>query len=162
MQDWEIARPLGECSATGRQIAPGEEYYAALVETPEGFRRMDYCADYWEKNQPGVYCYWKSRYPQEGGKKRVFIDDEMLMGFFDRLEGENEPGKLNFRFVLAMVLMRKKKLKYDSSRSESDDEIWRLRVTGADRFVDVLNPHLGEEQIEELTSQIGEILQADP
>ena len=85
----------------------------------------------------------------------------MLMAFFERLEQENEQEKLNFRFVIMLVLMRKRRLKYDSSRHQNGQEIWKLRAVGADQFVDVVNPQLNEEQIEQLSSQIGEILQVD-
>jgi len=59
-------------------------------------------------------------------------------------------------------LMRKRRLKYDSSKVEDDKEIWRLRIVGSDKeFVEVINPNLDEEQIGQLSSQIGEILRVD-
>jgi len=109
-----------------------------------------------------VFCYWKTKLPHPDQKKQIFIDDEMLMAFFERLGRETEQEKINFRFVLALVLMRKRRLKYDSSKIEADKEIWRLRIAGGDKeFVDVINPHLDEAQIEQLSSQIGQILQVD-
>ncbi len=57
--------------------------------------------------------------------------------------------------------MRKKRLKYDTTRTEKDKEIWQLRVAGEKRTVEVVNPRLSEEQIEQLSSQIGEILQVE-
>ena len=64
--------------------------------------------------------------------------------------------------MLALVLMRKRRLKYESSKIEDGKEIWRLKITGGDKeFVELVNPHLAEEQIEELSSQIGQILQVD-
>jgi len=57
--------------------------------------------------------------------------------------------------------MRKRLLKYDSSRTEDDKEIWRLRIVGDKEFVEVVNPHLDEGQIEQLSSQLSEILQVD-
>jgi hypothetical protein len=86
----------------------------------------------------------------------------MLMAFFDRLAQETEQEKVNFRFVLALILMRKRRLKYDSSRTDSGNEVWRLRVVGGDgEFVDVINPHLDEGQVDELSSQVGQILQVE-
>jgi aromatic ring-opening dioxygenase LigB subunit len=85
----------------------------------------------------------------------------MLMAFFERLGRETEQEKINFRFVLALVLMRKRRLKYDSSIMEADKEIWRLRFAGDKQTVDVTNPHLDDEQIEQLSTQIGQILQTD-
>jgi hypothetical protein len=161
MDEWEIDKPVGTCYGTGRKIEYSEEYYGALVETEQGLQRRDFCADYWQSQKPEVFCFWKSKLPQPGQKKAQFIDDDMLMAFFDRLAEETEQEKVNFRFVLALVLMRKRRLKYDSSEVENDKEIWRLRITGEKEIVSVINPHLDEAQIEQLSSQIGEILQTD-
>jgi hypothetical protein len=94
-------------------------------------------------------------------KKKLFVDDDMLMTFFERLADETEQEKINFRFVLTLVLMRKRILKYDSSEVKDDNEIWTLRVTGANRSVHVVNPHLTEDQVVELSSQVGQILQIE-
>ena len=161
MDEWEINKPLGQCCGTGKTIEPGEEYFAALVETEEGLQRRDFCADYWQEQKPDVFCYWKTKLPLPDEKKQIFIDDEMLMSFFERLAEESEPEKINFRFVLTLVLMRKRRLKYDSSKSQDGKEIWRLKIAGDKQFVEVVNPHLDEEQIEQLTSQIGQILQVE-
>lgn len=161
MEQWEINKPLGQCHGSGRKIEYGEEYFGALVETEDGLQRRDFCADYWESRKPGVFCHWKTRLPDPGQKKQLFIDDQMLMAFFERLEKETDQEKINFRFVLTLILMRKRMLKYDETRTENDKEIWRLRVAGGKEIVEVVNPHLDEEQIEQLSSQIGEILHAD-
>ena len=162
MDEWEIEKPLGQCYGTGRKIEYGEEYFAALVETDQGLQRRDFCAEYWQDKNPDVFCYWKTRMPHPDQKKQIFVDDEMLMAFFDRLAGETEQEKINFRFVLALILMRKRRLKYDSSKIEDDKEIWRLRIVGSDKqFVKLINPNLNEEQIEQLSSQLSQILQVE-
>jgi len=162
MDEWEIEKPLGQCWGTGKKIQYGEEYFAALVEAEEGLQRRDFCADYWQDKKPDVFCYWKTKLPHPDQKKQIFIDDEMLTAFFDRLEQETEEEKINFRFVLALILMRKRRLKYDSSKIENGGEIWRLRIVGGDKqFVEVTNPNLNEEQIEELSSQLSQILQVE-
>jgi hypothetical protein len=161
MDEWEINRPLGQCCGSGKKIKYGEEYFGALVETQQGLQRRDFCIDYWEKEKPNVFCYWKTKLPHPDQKKQIFVDDQMLMAFFERLAEETEQEKINFRFVLAMVLMRKRRLKYDSTRTQDGKEIWCLRIVGDKQTVEVINPHLDEEQIKQLSSQIGEILQTD-
>ena len=169
MAEWEIKKTVGKCVATDHEFEVGEEYFASLVSTEEGLVRQDFCVDYWNEHHPEVYCFWKSKMPHpEQKKKKLFVDDAMLMAFFDRLEEETEKQKIDFRFVLMLILMRKRKLKYESSRLEKgqteDDhstEIWTLKVTGQDRTVDVVNPHLDEDQIEELSGQMGQILNSD-
>ena len=161
MSEWEVDKPLGQCYGTGRKIEYGEEYFGALVEIDEGLQRRDFCADYWESEKPNVFCYWRSKLPHPDQKKQIFVDDEMLMAFFERLENETGQEKVNFRFVLALILMRKRRLKYDATRVENGKEIWRLRIVSEKEIVEVINPHLDEEQVEQLSSQIGQILHTD-
>ncbi|MCK5000156.1 MAG: hypothetical protein KAS23_11490 [Anaerohalosphaera sp.] len=161
MAEWEIKRALGQCSGTGEEFQVGQEYFAALVDTAEGFERRDYSIEYWEREKPETYCFWKTKMEDPQQKKKMFIDDDMLMAFFERLAEETDQDKINFRFVLTLILMRKRKLKYNSSRIVDSREIWTLKVAGEKRTVDVINPHLNEEQIEQLSSQMGEIMQVD-
>lgn len=161
VEDWQVDKPLGICYATQKVIDPGEEYFGALVETEEGLQRRDFCSDFWHSERPEVFCYWKTRLPSAEQKKHEFIDEDMLMAFFERLAGETDQQKVNFRFVLALVLMRKRRLKYESSLRDGERDVWHLRVTGDKRMVDVTNPNLDDEQIEQLSSQIGQILQTD-
>lgn len=162
MEEWEINKPLGYCCGTDKQIEAGEEYYAALVETEEGLQRRDFCVAYWDEKKPDVYCYWKTMLPLPDSKKAVFVNDEMLLAFFNRLAGETDEEKVNFRFVLMLVLMRKKILKYDSTSLDGDREMWRLRLAGPDKeYVEVVNPHIDEGKIERLSGQIGQILQVN-
>jgi hypothetical protein len=161
MAEWEIKKTLGQCTGTGREFEIGEDYFAALVEGEEGLERQDFSFDYWNEAKPQVYCFWKTRMPNPDVKKKLLVDDEMLMSFFDRLAEETDQEKINFRFVLTLILMRKRKLKYDSCEMADGEEVWTVKVTGQDRSEKVINPHLTEDQIEGLTSQMGQILQMD-
>ncbi len=164
MSDWEINKPLGQCFGSGRRIEHGQEYFGALVVAEEGLQRRDFCAEYWLSEKPDVFCHWKTRLPEPGQKKQLFVDDQMLMTFFERLARETDQEKIDFRFVLTLILMRKRLLKYSESRTEDGKEIWRLRIPGdksAEGMVEVVNPQLDAEQIERLSSQMGEILHTD-
>ena len=108
MSEWEINKPLGQCWGSGKTIEYGEDYFGALVEAEEGLQRRDFCSDYWQSENPNVFCFWKTKLPNPNQKKQIFVDDNMLMAFFERLEKETEQEKVNFRFVLALILMRKR------------------------------------------------------
>lgn len=161
MAEWNISKPSGICCGNGNEIQPGQEYYGALVEGEEGLERKDFSAEYWESSKPEVYCYWKSIMADPEEKKKIFIDDDMLVAFFERLENETEQEKVDFRFVLTLVLMRKRILKYLSSRIEDGKEIWKLRHVPRKEEVEVVNPELDESRIESLESQISQIMQGE-
>jgi len=160
MEQWQVSRPLGQCSGTGEKIEPGDEYFAALVDTGLSLERRDFSVDYWSSQRPEVFCYWKTRLPANRKKGGIFVDDEMLMSFFDRLERETDRQKRNFRYVLALILMRRRRLKYDSARIENGSEVWRVRIAGENRFAEVVNPGLDAEHINQLSGQLSQILQA--
>ena len=100
--------------------------------------------------------------PRHEAKKKLFVDDEVLCQLFERLSDVQEPAKLNFRFVLGLILMRKRMLIYETTRHEggegNDRELWTVRFKGREDRLDLLNPRLTEEQVGEVSQQLGEIL----
>ena len=45
--EYPVGRPHGVCHVSGRAIEPGETYFAALRETPEGFERLEFTPEAW-------------------------------------------------------------------------------------------------------------------
>ena len=139
---------------------------AVLRETAEAFVREDYCLPCWQANprEEGkeIVGVWRAHVPPPTEKKRVFVDDEMLVNLFGRLEEATEPAKVNFRFVLALVLMRKKMLVYDRMDVVDGVEVWQMHFKGqSDQTRHVTNPHLDDEKITEVSGHLGEILQGE-
>ena len=158
IQKWDIQAAAGQCAGTGRKLEPGEEYYAALVDKKTCFERLDYSVEYWNAHKPEVFSFWKTTVAAVNEKKNLFVDDSVLTNFFERLESEQESVKINFRFVLALILMRKRILKYEQTKRNGDREVWRVRQTGSKETHDVINPQLSEEEIEQVSAQLGSIL----
>lgn len=156
---YDVARPLGRCSVSGATIEPGTRFMAALRETPAGFERVDVSLDSWPAfDRADILAYWQTVMPRGEQRKKLFVDDQVLCELFERLGGVAEPAKLNFRFVLGLILMRKRMIIYETSRVEGDREIWSVRFKGRDDRLDLTNPKLGEEQMHEVSQQLGEIL----
>ena len=156
---YEVAKPLGKCHITGEPIAVGEKFMAALRETPMGFERVDVCMSAWPQfDRKDVVAFWTATMPALEQKKKLFVDDEVLCELFERLKDTTEPPKLNFRFVLGLILMRKKMLIYDTSREEEGKDIWVVHFKGREDKLDLLNPKLDEAQVMEVSQQLGQIL----
>jgi hypothetical protein len=157
---YEVSRPHGKCFVSGRDIAPDEKFMAALRETPTGFERLDISMEHWaEFDRTNIIAFWQTAMPRQEQKKQVFVDDEVLSELFVRLADATEPAKLNFRFVLGLILMRKRLLTYEGSQTnEKNEEIWTLKPRGKDERLQMLNPHLTEQQVGEVSQQLSEIL----
>jgi hypothetical protein len=158
---YDVSRPQGKCCVTGQTIEPGAKMMAALRETPTGLERLDISIQGWETfDRKEVLAFWQTVMPSpQQVKKKLFVDDQVLCELFERLATVTEPAKLNFRFVLGLILMRKRMIVYESTRTEADGrEIWKVRFRGREDLLDLLNPKLNEEQVSEVSRQLGEIL----
>ncbi len=156
---YDVARSQGRCAVCNKAIEPSTKYVAALTETPAGFGRIDCCLDCWPKqDRKDVIAFWQTLMARPEQKKRVFVDDTVLCELFERLGTVTEMPKLSFRFVLGLILMRKRLVLYESTRMDQEREIWAVRMKGRDDKLDLLNPRLDEAQIREVTQQLGEIL----
>ena len=156
---YEIPRPGGKCAASGRPIEPGEKYVAVIRETPRGLERLDVAPEHWEAfDRAGLLGFWQTVMPRPEQKKRVFVDDEVLCTLFERLADTTEPAKVKFRFVLGLILMRKRLIVYETTRHEAGRDVWVVRRKGRDERMDLADPKLDESQVAEVSQQLGEIL----
>ena len=160
-QQWEVESASGVCGKTGRALGEGEEFYTVLFEEGESFRRVDFAADAWDGPPEGCFCCFKSRTPVKEKKKKLLVDAEMLIGFFCRLEDETERVRVQFRFVLALLLMRKRLLQYESTTMTDGQEVWEMLLTYDKSRHRVVNPHLTDDQIEDVSQQLSAILHSD-
>ena len=156
---YDVPRPAGLCAASGRAIAPDEKFVAALRETPTGLERLDISQECWETfDRSALLGYWQTVMPRGETKKKIFVDDEVLCTLFERLGDADEPNKLHFRFVLGLILMRKRLVIYEDRRQAGENDVWLVRMKGKDQTLELIDPRLDERQITEVSQQIGEIL----
>jgi hypothetical protein len=158
---YALGRGQGKCQACGKQIAAGQKLMAAVRDAAV-LERLEICTDCWGSfDRAGLLGFWQATAPSESAPQRLFVDDDVLCDLFERLGEATEAGKLNFRFVLGLILMRKRRIVYESSRAEGERELWSVRFRGREEKLDLLNPRLTEQQVSEVSTQLGEILCAD-
>lgn len=158
---FEVQGVTGRCATTGRALEEGEEFYTVLFEAGESFTRADYSLESWTGPPDGAFCHFKTRIPAKEKRKKMLVANELLVSFFERLADETEPARLQFRFVLALILMRKRLLRYDGSAVEEGVEVWRMIVPREQTTHRVINPHLTDDQIEGVSGQLTAILHSD-
>ena len=161
MQQFDVQRCSGLCAATGKPLAENQEIYAVLFEDGESFRRADYALEDWSGPPEGAYCFFRTRVPVQQKKKRLLVDDDVLVNFFLRLADETDETRVRFRFVLALILMRKRILKYVDSARTGDREVWQMRFAREDALHPVVNPRMTEGDIERVSRELSAILHGD-
>lgn len=158
MADYKISKTTGTCSASGRALQEGEAFHTVILDGRDGLERRDYSEELWQGPPEGTLCHFKTRIPKKDEPKNVLVDDDLLVSFFLRLAEAKDDHKLRFRFVLSLILMRKRLLKYENTVREGDREYWEMKLMRDKSLHRVLDPQLDESQIEELSRTLNAIL----
>ena len=166
--EYHVARPTGVCAATGRPLEPGANCVATLCEPPDddGLERRDYSVEAWEASGPpaDVFSYWKTTVPDPRERRRLLVDDAVLLDLFESLAGDSRRKRVAYRFILCLLLMRKKLLRYVRRTGQGEDERWLMLPKGAPADqgpIEVVNPRLTDDDVRELTDQLGEVLRGE-
>jgi len=194
---WNVGRSSAACAACAAPMPPGAGCWAALVEGatlpqaaeptsttaaaatqtagPSLFARFDFCDTCWSagkrpdpsRGQGELFSFWKTQVPVPTQKKKLFVDDSVLVDLFTRLEDKDSPEDVRFRFVLALILMRKRLLRYEgmeelkvsADEAANVPEVWNMLPRGENaKPVKVINPRLTPDQISEVSGQLSQIL----
>lgn len=168
-KDYNIAKTSGKCGRCGNDLVAGEDFFAVVRQSEDEFCRDDYCDDCWNSledrpqvDAPDVFGIWQSRVQLRQEKRKLFVDNELLINFFERLSGSSDDLKVSFRYILALVLMRKKLLVYDRMKSKDNGmEIWEMHLKGNDQKHLVTDPKMDEEKIAQVSQQLGAIMEGE-
>ena len=167
-KEFNIAKPEGKCFACGEDLPPGTPIVALVKAADEELVREDYHVACWTEpldaaasTNVNVLGVWRTSIPQKEEKKKLLIDDALLVNFFERLEGQQDPSRVAFRYVLALILMRKKLLTYEGMTRRDGVEVWNMRQRGTDRTHQVVDPKLDEDRIAEVSTHLGDIMEGD-
>ncbi len=129
MANWKLGRRLGACADCGHEFSEGEAHFSRLGISAEEVLRIDVCPDCWPKDAdelPAGAVWWRARRPA-AGKRGLSIDPEGLMQVFQQLESASSGKLLELRYVLSLLLMRKRKLLMSRALRKADAEYLVLR-----------------------------------
>ena len=123
-------RSIGRtCAATGAELTPGTLCRSALVERDGRLERLDFALSSWTTPPADTVGHWRCRVPAAAVPQVRRLDAETLFQEFERLEEVGHEQVRRLRYVLALLLLQKKRLELEDCRSE--DEINYLVLIGA-------------------------------
>jgi hypothetical protein len=160
--DWTMPRRAEACCACQHPFAVGETFHACLYESASGFERRDYCTACPPAGDPPPLGSWRTRRPEPAAGRQAPFDREAVYGFFERLEDARGGQPAQFRFVLALLLWRKKVLKLEKTESTEAGEFWEFSVARGAAAHRILRPELDEAQLEQLSMQLEQLLAGQP
>jgi hypothetical protein len=164
MTEYDIQSPSRVCAATGRELKPGDRFFGVLAESEGKLVRTDYAADAWPGPPQGAVAYWAGKVPAAGQKpKKPPVNDELLLDCFDRLKGSADADGLNFRYVATLLLMRRKRFKFeDAARDLGPDgqgrDVLIVRDSKGGAVHHVVDPRLTDEQVAAVQAEVFRVL----
>ena len=128
MNDWRIHRREPSCARCQRAFAEGEGIFSMLYLQGEHLRREDHCEACFEEpgESKGELLFWRTRHALDR-QKRFAVDFEAIEELFLALEGSPDPARAELRYLLSLLLLRKKRLKLVGVRRQPAGETLCLR-----------------------------------
>jgi hypothetical protein len=161
-REYRIGASARKCQACERVFCVGDEYFSAVAETKEDdlFERRDLCPACW-KPEAAYFSFWKTRVsvPEQAQTHGPRIDMGRLLQLFEHLAESPDEKAQRFRYVLALVLMRKRRMRIlESKRLPGGGEKLTLREVGTGRTHEIACPSISEEEIRSVADRLREIL----
>ncbi len=152
MYDWQdkVARPHLTCFATQAPIGYGETFFSVLRFQNGHFVRHDYSESAWEESPPQDYLsWWRQRRPvpanaQEQGPR--LVSPNVLLGIFRDLKDRGERPNQCLAWMLALLLLRAKKLRYHDIRFEEGHSWLWVQERGGKTAYRIRDPQMNSSE----------------
>lgn len=163
--EWSIQSRADRCARTGREFADGEHFYTLLFRDRHGFRREDISEEAWarlreagaEKTQP--FSFWRTRYEPPPPAAPEPLAKQTAEDLLRRYMEENDATHANARYILALMLERKRLLKQVEKQDSPDGDrtlIYQHAKTG-EVFL-IPDPQLRLDQLEAVQNEVANLL----
>lgn len=163
-EPWSIKSRAHYCSITERKFTDGESFYTAIFPDPEegGYLRKDFSKEAWdnrEKDADEPFSFWSTLYHVPVKEDEVTVTDESPEDLLRRLIEEDEEHTENARYILAIMLERKKQLVEADNQPTATGiiRIYEHRKSG-DVFI-VKDPNIPLSEVESIQNEVSELLE---
>jgi hypothetical protein len=162
LDDWNIKGRADACSITQRPFAEGERFWSALYWHDGQYERLDYCQDAWEQRNDNLQplSAWQSEFelPPPAAPEALRKDDaESLLR---RLMQENDPATRNSRYILTLMLERKRLLKPIDRQQNGDTAILIYEHLASGETWIIEDPKLKLMELEPVQEEVSALLTA--
>lgn len=162
-ENWNIRSRAHACAHTGNPFTQGESFYTALFDDPAtgDLIRRDFSLAAWDDARALAepFSFWKSTYePPVNDAKPEVVEKENAESLLRRLIEENSPGSENTRYILAVMLERKKILKHTATRDSDDASFLIYEHPKSGEIYIIRDPELKLDQVEAVQREVSLLL----
>ena len=162
-ENWRIPRRTRVCARSGRALDLAKPFFSALIERNDSFERLDFSIDAWpEVEKESFHAFWRNKGGEEDPNRRRPVDFERLRAFFDSLEGGEGRERRLLRYVLALILARRRKLRLDDmARTADGDRLLLHDGRNGGRDLEVTAPEATRGELEKAQEKLNQLFDCD-
>lgn len=158
--EWEIKARAHQCAKSEEPFTDGAVIYTLLYRDRNGFRREDVSEQAWLeiKDKVTPFSFWKSRYEAPAPPVPEPVAKESGEALLRKLLHEDRPGHVNARYVLSIMLERKKTLKQVDVRENGGAKYLIYEHTRTGEVFIIEDPRLKLDQLDSLQKEVYALL----
>ena len=163
-QDWSIQSRGVACSVTGIPFEAGQYFHTILFDDKTVLRREDLSEEAFKQRAPDApqpFSHWRSKFEPAPPKAPEALGKQTAEDLLRKYMADPNPGLANVRYILALMLERKRQLKELEVRKNEDGSLTRIYQHGKSGEVFVIpDPGLKLSQVAEVQSEVADLLAA--
>jgi len=161
MTEWDIQSRADACTACQRPFASKEAYHTLLSVDATGYARRDLCgACFVNAPRDGVVSYWQGEYKLPPPPPPEAIQKETAETLLRKLIESTDPSHAAARYILAVMLERKRILKHrDTVHEENGEDLLVYEHARTGESFTLPDPHLRLDQLAHVQEEVAALLQ---
>ena len=162
IQDWTIQSRGEQCSVTGTPFAAGELFHTLLFLEGATLRREDLSHTAFQErpaDAPKPFSLWRSKFEPSPTKPPEALGKQTAEALLRYYMADEDPKWRNVRYILAVMLERKRTLKEIQTLRAEDGSLSRVyQFPKTGEVLVVPDPQLRLDQIAAVQTEVAELL----
>lgn len=152
--DYNIKPVSKVCAGTGEPLEPGSTCWSVLVESDGKLVRQDYSEAGWDGPPENSLGHWQCSIPSDKVSVQKLLDTDSMLQYFTQLCESPNHLEQDYQYVLALMLLRKRRLVLEENIEIDDMPAMRLIGTGGEGPFEIVERELSDEQVLQLQNQL--------
>ena len=160
--EWSIQSRADRCAATQAEFGDGEFFYTLLFEEKDGFRREDLSETAFQQRPPEApapFSFWRAKYELAPPPPPEALGKQTAEDLLRRYTEDNSAQHTNVRYILALMLERKRMIKEIEVKTAENGQTLRIYENPKTNEVFIIpDPGLKLSQIAEVQAEVADLL----
>ncbi|MGB8355367.1 MAG: hypothetical protein WCD79_15830 [Chthoniobacteraceae bacterium] len=158
--EWEIKGRAEKCAVTEHLFQDGEYFYTLLFHDKAGFRRMDLSEEAWQQRNDNMqpFSFWRSKFEPPPPAAPEALEKETAEDLLRRYMEDGHAQHANARYILSLMLERKRILKQIEAKDDGDGRILIYEHVKTGEVFVIPEPQLKLDELAAVQNEVAGLL----